>query len=84
LSQVPHWAVPAGEEDGGTIRVSAAGAFDERYVGPALFAFPTQHPEVSVELLLSDRRVDLIGDRIDFAVRHGVLPDSTLVARRIG
>lgn len=68
----------------GTIRVSAGGAYGERYVAPALLEFAALHPNVAIELVMTDRRVDLIADGIDFAVRHGTLPDSSLVARRIG
>jgi DNA-binding transcriptional LysR family regulator len=47
-------------------------------------AFVTQHPRVVVEFLLTTRLVDLVEERVDLAVRSGPLPDSSLIARRIG
>ena len=68
----------------GSIRVAAGGAYGERFVAPALTRFALEHPGVRIELLMSDRRIDLVSDGVDFAVRHGVLSDSSLIARRVG
>lgn len=54
------------------------------YVAPMLPALLRQHPGLSVDLVLGDRLVDLIEDRIDLALRGGVIGDSSLVARRLG
>ena len=67
----------------GTLRVTAPIAFGLDRVRPALPAFLDAHPGIAVELLLSDDRLDLIGERIDVAVRMGRLPDSTLVSRKL-
>ena len=52
---------------------------------PAIVSqYRKKFPKVSIELILTDRRVDLLGENIDLAIRAGVLKDSSLVAKRIG
>jgi len=51
---------------------------------PVVTAFLTAFPEISIRLLLSDRNLLLAEDHVDVAVRIGRLPDSSLVATRIG
>lgn len=67
----------------GTLRLSAPMTFATLHLGPLIPEFMQRHPEVSVELELNDRTVDLIGEGYDMAVRIGTLADSSLVARRI-
>jgi len=67
----------------GLLRISAPMSFGTLHLGPALPQFLLAHPQVSVEMDLSDRTVDLIGEGYDVAVRIGTLPDSSLVARTI-
>src|SRR5574337_1313118 len=64
-------------------RLSAPMTFATMHLGPLVPAFMQRHPEVSLELELNDRSVDLIGEGYDMAVRIGTLADSTLIARRI-
>ncbi len=71
-------------QPGGTIRVNASVTFGALAVEPLLPAFWEAHPRIVVDLSLSDEIVDLYLDRTDIAIRIGPLPDSTLVARRIG
>ncbi len=47
-------------------------------------AYLKRYPDVGVDLRLSDRRINLVEDGVDLAVRIGHLPDSTLVARHVG
>ena len=54
------------------------------HVAPALPSLLAQYPRLDVELEVSARVVDLVQEKIDVAIRIGPLPDSTLVARRIG
>jgi DNA-binding transcriptional LysR family regulator len=58
--------------------------FGGRHVTPLATAFLTAHPSVKVDLVLADRNLDLIEQRLDVAVRIGSLPESGLVARRVG
>ena len=67
----------------GRLRVNAPMSFGQRHLAPAIGAFMRSYPELSVELDLSDRTVDLVEEGYDLAVRIGALPDSSLVARRL-
>ncbi|RMF44366.1 MAG: LysR family transcriptional regulator [Deltaproteobacteria bacterium] len=68
----------------GPIRVSLVdGGLGEWYLAPELVRFAAANPGVRVELDLSSRLVDLIGEGFDFAVRVGELEDSSLKARRL-
>lgn len=71
-------------EPAGTIRLSAPVNFAAALFTDIVAAFMTEYPQVKVELLLTDDRVDLLRARIDVAVRTGELADSSLVARKIG
>lgn len=68
----------------GLLRVTAPMVFGRRYMTPVVTKFLMRHPEIQVELVLSDRNVDLIDNGIDLALRIGTLEDSGLVARRLG
>ena len=68
----------------GRLRLSAPLLFGYRYVTPVVFAYLAAYPDVSVEILLEDRPVDLIDEGIDVALRIAHLSDSSLVARRVG
>ena len=67
----------------GVLRLSAPMSFATLHLGPLIPAFMQRHPQVSIELELNDRTVDLIGEGYDMAVRIGALADSSLIARRI-
>ncbi len=68
----------------GNLVVTAPIVFGRLHVLPAINAFLKTYPEINVRLVLSDRNVHLIDDNIDLAVRIGALPDSSLVATRVG
>lgn len=67
----------------GTLRVTAPTSFGTHHLAPAIAAYQQAYPEVTVGLVLSDRRIDLAEEGIDVAVRVGPLEDSQLVARRL-
>jgi DNA-binding transcriptional LysR family regulator len=68
----------------GRLLVTAPATFGRIHVGPLMAAYLKRHTEVSGELLLSDRIVNLVEEGIDLALRIGQLDDSTLMARRVG
>ncbi len=68
----------------GTLRVTAPVVFGRLHVLPVVVAYLKAHPDVDVQLMLADRVINLVEDGVDLAVRIGELPDSTLVARRVG
>ena len=66
----------------GRLRVSMPGDFANLLLAEALAGFVASYPGISLELDLSPRRVDLLGEGIDVAIRIGPLPDDTLLAAR--
>src|SRR3954452_7014810 len=71
-------------EPSGRVVVSAPNGFGRIHVAPLFSAYLKRYPEVSGELRLSDRMINLVEDGVDCAVRVGHLPDSSLVARAVG
>lgn len=68
----------------GTLKISAPMSFGIAHLSPLIAEFLVRHPAVRLHVELSDRHVDLIGEGFDLALRIGALPDSTLIARRLG
>ena len=68
----------------GTLRLSAPVSFGSRHLAPAIAEFVTLHPQVRLDVDLSDRSVDLVDEGFDLAVRIGNIGADTLIARRIG
>jgi len=68
----------------GRLVVSAPVGFGRLHVSPIMSAYLRRYAEVSGELRLEDRLVNLVEDGIDLAVRIGLLADSSLVARQVG
>jgi LysR family transcriptional regulator for bpeEF and oprC len=67
----------------GVLHVSLLPALGRQFVIPALPRFAAQYPELRVVASLDDRRVDLVAEGVDAALRVGHLQDSSLVARRV-
>jgi DNA-binding transcriptional LysR family regulator len=67
----------------GHLRVSMTGDFGPIFIAPYLAAFRRDYPDITFELDMSPRRVDLTTEPFDLALRIGVLEDSSLVARRL-
>lgn len=70
-------------EPRGTLRINAPMSFGILHLGDAVADFMLAHPKVEVDLVLNDRRVDLIEDGFDLAIRIASLPDSSMIARRL-
>ncbi len=68
----------------GRVSLNASVAFGHHVLAPILPRFFAEYPEVTLDLALTDRVVDLLEERTDVAIRWGELPPSDLVARRLG
>ena len=67
----------------GNIRINAALTFGTRYLAPLWAEFMARHPAITLDIELNDRRVDLLEEGFDVAIRIGNLADSSLVSRRL-
>jgi len=65
------------------LRVAAPIAFGSHSLAPAIVKFMKIYPDVTVDLTLSDRMVDLVEDGIDVAIRVGTLTDPTMMSRSL-
>ena len=74
-----EYSAPRGE-----LIVTAPIVFGRLHVLPVTTEFLAAYPEVAVRLVLGDRVVNLLEDQVDLAVRIGELPDSSLIATRVG
>ncbi|PTQ10296.1 LysR family transcriptional regulator [Sphingomonas oleivorans] len=82
--EAAHEAVAeATSEVAGTIRLTAPISFGVDHLSSVLAEFMTRHPRVELDVALEDRRVDLLAEHFDLAVRIGNLPDSSLIARKL-
>ena len=71
------------EKPSGILRISASASFGAEHVVPRLPTFLAEHPDLRVDLQLTDRRVDLVEEQVDVAIRHGRLEDSELTSRKL-
>ena len=67
----------------GLLRINAPVTFGIRHLAPLWGAFRDLHPQVQLEITLSDRTVDLVEEGFDVAIRIAALPNSTLVCRQL-
>ncbi|MET3614383.1 DNA-binding transcriptional LysR family regulator [Rhizobium aquaticum] len=84
LDETEQQIAQGGAEAEGVVRITSSVSFGTTAVEPILPAFFEAYPNVIVDLSLSDEVVDLYLDRTDIAIRVGKLPDSNLMARKIG
>ena len=68
----------------GDLTITAPIVFGRLHVLPVVVDFLATYPEIDVRIRFADRLVDLLEERVDLAVRIGELPDSSLVAARLG
>lgn len=67
----------------GRLRVTSSVSFGQMVIAPMLKGFRDLYPTIDLDLISSDGNVDLISERMDIAIRHGRLPDSSLIARKL-
>lgn len=68
----------------GPIRISAPEDIGRRLILPIIDTFLDEHPAVTIDLNLTDGNMDLVGQGLDFAIRHGILADSSMRAKSLG
>lgn len=67
----------------GRLRVAVPAALAADHLTPIFTRFLEQHPQIGIEVSVSDRTVDIVQDGFDLAIRSARLPDSALIARRL-
>lgn len=70
-------------EPKGLLRITASSYLGNHYLMPVIETFQKRYPQVTIELRLDDRFVDMVADGFDLAFRVGELKDSSLVARKL-
>lgn len=68
----------------GLLRITAPVELGQEVLPSVVIEYQKKFPDVQVELLLSDQRVELLAENVDLALRAGQLKDSTLIARKVG
>lgn len=74
----------ASESPRGRLRVDVPSPLARMVLVPALPAFHARYPDIHLDMGVSDRMVDLIGDQVDCVIRGGEVIDPSLIARRVG
>ncbi|QND45679.1 LysR family transcriptional regulator (plasmid) [Rhizobium lusitanum] len=74
----------AGEQAAGPIHINTSGSFGNHVLAPLIPSFMALYPAVSLEIVHTDRVVDLMEERADVAIRTGPLKNSSLTARKLG
>jgi len=83
LDEMDESVARAQAQPRGRIRVDVGSVLANMILIPALPGLRARHPELHVDLGVSDRPIDLIGEGVDCVIRGGELADTSLVARRI-
>jgi DNA-binding transcriptional LysR family regulator len=86
LREVREAAADLAERRGtlsGPLRIAAPVTFGRMHLGPALYPFLADHPEIELTLDLDDRRVDIGAGGYDAVIRHGTIVDARIIAWRL-
>ena len=67
----------------GTLKIATPLSFGVAHLSPAIATFMHLHPQIKIDLDMSDRRIDLVEEGLDLAIRIGTLEDSSLMARKL-
>ena len=70
-------------EPQGQLRINAPMSFGRLHVAPLIPKFLKRYPKLQIDLVMDDRKVDLVAEGFDLSIRGGILPDSTLIARKL-
>lgn len=83
VEEAEAWVASGSATARGILKVSAPTSFGRMHIAPHLKRFLDRNPLVTVDLVLSDAFVDIVGESFDLAIRIADLADSSLVARRL-
>ena len=84
LQTIEHISEDSQSIISGDLNVSCASAQGRIHLVPLITRFLELYPQVNVNLQLEDRFVDMVANNMDISIRIGYLPDSTLIARKLG
>ena len=84
LQTIEYISEGSQSEISGALNVSCASAQGRIHLVPLITQFLARYPNVTVNLQLEDRFVDMVAENLDVSLRVGHLPDSTLIARKLG
>jgi LysR family transcriptional activator of dmlA len=84
LQAIEHISEDSQSVVSGSLNVSCVSAQGRVHLVPLLAKFLARYPKLTVNLQLEDRFVDMVAENIDISIRVGYLPDSTLIARKLG
>ncbi|KQN50400.1 transcriptional regulator [Serratia sp. Leaf50] len=73
----------ASESPSGKVRISAPVTFGSTQLTPHLIAFAQRYPNIELDVSFTDRQVNIVDEGFDLALRIGMLPDSSLIARKL-
>ncbi|MDJ1181573.1 LysR family transcriptional regulator [Roseofilum casamattae] len=83
MQQATQAAKDSSGQPKGTLRITASVSFGLTCIVPFLPNFQSLYPDLAVDLVLTDTNINLFAERIDLAIRLGLLADSTLIAQRL-
>lgn len=83
LEEAKQEAIHATTTLSGTLKIATPVSFGVTHLTPAITAFMHLHPQIKINIDMSDRRVDLVEEGVDLAIRIGELKDSTLMAKKL-
>ncbi|UJW76187.1 LysR family transcriptional regulator [Rhizobium sp. SL42] len=83
LEEAEAFASGRSSEVNGTLKISAPTSFGRMHIAPHLKPFMQAHPDLAINLVLSDEFTDIVGSGFDLAIRIAELNDSSLVARKL-
>lgn len=84
LQTIEHISEGHQSEITGSLNISCSSAQGRVHLMPLITQFLSRYPKVSINVQLEDRFVDMVAENIDISVRIGYLPDSSLIARKLG
>ena len=84
LQTIEHISEGSQSVIAGDLNITCASAQGRIHLVPLLTKFLARYPKINVNLQLEDRFVDMVAENLDLSIRIGYLPDSTLIARKLG